>query len=312
MATIPLSTTVTNDGNRLEDMLTVSAFKGVGLSAETGDPADDNDGPLMIAIADKNELPTITAVLTDADGMAVTDNMVTEGMTYMLTLTADPAATEDIMVALTGGGTADPQDDYSLGMSDISIASGSSESAAVSLEIDLNDDLDNEILMFSAVVSGEAMYGDETTSVADLLSLTIVDATSRLVWVKEGAAAAIETAMMNAGGADGLTVGDNFTVAKSALFEAAAGYSVRVGAISSDTDVARAWDGAQFDDTNVNVEIWARSVGTATITLTGSAVSPSSAVSSRQVSVDVAEITFDVMVGLAAPGHAAEPDGHAW
>ena len=303
MATIPLSTTVMNDGNRLEDMLTVSAFKGVGLPAEMGDPDVDNDGPLMIAIADKNELPTITAVLTDADGMAVTDDMVTEGMTYMLTLTADPAPTEEnIMVALTGGGTADPQDDYSLGMSDISIASGSSESAAVSLEIDLNDDLpdDPELLTFSAVVSGEAMYGEETASVADLLSLTIVDATSRLVWVKEGAAAAIETAMMNAGGADGLTVGDLFGVAESALFDSAPTHSVRVAGMSSDSDVAAVWDDSQQPDL---VEIYAGSVGTATITFTGTAVpAASSAVSSRQVSVDVAEIKFDVMVGLAAPG----------
>ena len=308
-ATITL-THPANDGNRVPDTVMMTAYSG-----QPG--AGMLEGSLPIVLADKNMLPTITAALTDANGMAVTDNMVTEGMTYMLTLTATPAATEDIMVALTGGGMADSQDDYSLGMSNISIASGSSMSAAVSLEIDLNDDLNNESLTFSAVVSGEAMYGEETAMV-DLLSLTIVDATTKHVTVAAGAMDAIYDAIDMAEGADGKLnlVDDPIRIPKADLFDAAPGYEVRISGTSSDRDIAYV-----FDDSPTypeHVEVWfGGELGTAMITLTGTAVQAGSSFQPNQVSVDVAEIMFEVTVELAPPGPPrnfdADPrDGQVW
>ena len=304
MATIPLSTTVTNDGNRNDDMLTVSAFKGVGLPAEMGDPDVDNDGPLVITIADENKLPEITAAVTDADGMAVTDGMLMEGMTYMLTLSAPAEVSEGITVALTASGTATATDDYSLGSSLIMIPSGEMSSAPVSLEVDLNDDIEDDTLMFSAEVAGEAANGTETDTIAMLLSLTLVDATMKLITVKDDAMDAFYAAKnMAAGGEnEALNPGEWFEVARTDLFEAADGYMVRVSVDSSDTAVVTAHDRDGLATDSEDVFIYPRAPGTAMITITGTAVPEASGFMGRNVSRDVAEITVELMVELATPG----------
>ncbi len=329
-ATISLTTTVKNDGNRRTDTLTLSAHKGVGVPVE-------DESTKAIDISDLHMLPMITAelVLLGADGMPVmdgevTDGMVTEGMNYELTLTAVDEdgdameAAENLTVRLTTSGMAIANDDYSLATNMITIAMDEESSAPVKLEVDLNDDLDNESLMFSYRVSGEDMYGTETSppagmDPASLLSLTIVDATSRLVWVKDGAEAAIQAAITDAQDGDGeINLSDIIEIPKSVLFEAASGHAVQIAMDTSDESVATVYDGDEattYEGVAGAIVVVPRDVGRATITLTGSAVSPSSAVSSRQVSVDVAEITFDVMVELAVPpvvqGLEADPgDGY--
>ena len=316
MATITV-THPANDQNRMDTTLTLSAYSGQPGSAMMEDD-------LPIVLADANKLPTITAalVLLDAAGMPVmdgevTDGMVTEGMDYELTLTVVDEdgdamkAAEDLTVALTASGTASSNDDYSLATNMITIDMGDESSAAVKLEVDLNDDLGNESLMLGYRVAGESMYGSETSppagmDPASLLSLTITDATMTHIWVADGAEAAINAAMMEGMRGDGkINVGDWFDITKSALFDSASGYSARIEGAVSDTSVAGVFDGsdssrqAEFADI---IRVSPRSPGTATITITGTAVGPSAAVMDRQVSVDVAEITFDVEVELAPPG----------
>ena len=290
MATIPLATTVTNDVNRMDDTLTLSSYLRVGQPP---------DSTLPIVLKDKNALPAITAAVTDADGMAVTGSMLTEGNTYMLTLSAPVAVSEDITVALSTSGTADSTDDYSLALNSVTIADGESSSQAIRLEIDLNDDLNNESLMLSAVVSGEAANGTETVSIASLLSLTIVDATMKHIFVLDGAMDAIYGARDNAKGSDGaLHPGDDFTVAKSMLFGTATGYTARVSAESSSS-------AASVDDSGESIVVMPDSEGTAMITLTGTAIPSASSFESGSLTPSVAEIMFEVTVAatpLERPG----------
>ena len=329
-ATITL-TTPANDANRVDDT--------VMMSAHSGQPgAGVREDALPIVLADKNMLPTITAalVLLDADGMPVmdgevTDGMVTEGMDYELTLTVVDEdgdameAGEDLTIALTASGTASANDDYSLATNMVTIAMGAESSEAIKLEVDLNDDLNDESLMFGYRVSGESMYGTETSppagmDPASLLALTIVDDTSRLVTVATGAMEAIYGAINMAKGDNGqLNRGARVLIPKSALFTAMTGYTVEIAPDTSDPSVANVYDGDDAtnnpaSDWPGNLVIFARETGTATITLTGTAVS-ASGFQATQLSVDAAEIKFEVTVELAVPpmvtGLEADPgDGY--
>ena len=296
-ATIEL-THPANDMNRVDDT--------VMMTAHSGQPgAGMPEASLPIVLADLHALPTITAALTDANGMAVTDGMLTEGMTYMLTLSAPAAVSEDISISVTkASGTADPMDDYSLGQSLIMIPSGDMSSAAVSLEVDLNDDIENDTLVFMAEVAGEAANGTETDTIAMLLSLTLVDATMKLITVKDDAMDAFYAAKnMAAGGENAaLNPGEWFEVERADLFEAAAGYMVRVSVDSSDTGVVTAHDRDGLATDSENVFIYPRAAGTAMVTITGTAVPEGSGFTANQVSRDVAEIMVELMVELATPG----------
>ena len=295
-ATIPLSTTVTNDMNRVDDTLTLSAFSGVGREAET---------TLPIVLTDKNMLPALTATLTDANGMAVTNNMVTEGMDYVLTFTTEEAATEDLTVMLdTSGSTASAQDDYSLGkLSGITIAMGATSSEEVSLAVDSNADLEeNERLMLSATVNGDdATYGPPQPGLnpTGMLSLTIVDTTPKLVWAKTETAieSAIATAKAAANG--GNNPGDDFSLAGTALFDTAPGYSASYVASSSDrAKVSVSSDGA-------TIMVMPEAAGSAMITVTATAQAMSTVTRSPQTEPNVAEIMFEAVVvdaPLQVPG----------
>ena len=310
-ATITIGTK-DDDDNRVADMLTLTAYSGqVGAAMERA--AQEID------LADLHMLPMVKAILVDATGTALNPQpaMVTEGMDYMLKLIVvddegmalTSRFAEDLMVTLTQTGMADPQDDYSLGSSMVTIASGAVESDPITLAVDLNDDLNNESLILMGVVNGDdTEYGPPQPGLnpMEVLSLTIMDATSTLIWVKDGAEAAINTAMMAAQDGDGkINRVDTIEIPKSELFEAATGYTVQIAMDTSDDAVATVYDGdeATTNDRVVgSIVVIPRDLGMATITLTGSASGPSSAVASRQVSVDVAEIMFDVTVELAPPG----------
>ena len=300
-ATITL-THPANDVNRLDDT--------VMMTAHSGQPgAGMLEATLPIVLADANKLPAITAALTDANGMAVTDGMLTEGNTYMLTLTAVSAtgtpiaAAEDITVSLMqASGTATSTDDYSLGQSLIMIPSGSMSSAAVSLEVDLNDDIDNDTLVFSAEVAGEAANGTETDTIAMLLSLTLVDATQKLITVAADADDEVYAAIDAAKGGNGMiNPGELIKIPRAELFDTIAGYSARVSATSSDTAVAQVLDREGLSFEPEYVTIYPNDPGTAKITITGTAVPEASSFDSRNISADVAEIMFEVEVALAIP-----------
>ena len=317
-----------NDGDRNDDALRLTAYTRTEPDRTADDPAlwQGGKGGWLVNVADAHKLPMLTATLTDSTGGAVTGNVVTEGMNYMLTLTVvGGAAAEDLTVELkTDGSEADPLDDFSLLMTPITIAEGETSSGPITLEVDRNDDLGNETLMISAVVNGEDdTYGPPQPGLnpMGLLSLTIVDDTDKLVQVATGAEAAINAAILAAKGADGkLNPYETVLVPKSKLFTAMTGYTVQIAPATSDADVATVYDGDDVtnnpqDGWLGNIAIIAGDPGMATITLTGAAVSASSSVvetTERNLSPDVAEIEFTITVDLAVPpvvtGLNAEPE----
>ena len=316
-AAISLTTTVNNDGNRVTDTLTLSAHKGVGVPVE-------DDSKQEIDITDLHTLPMVKAILVDDQGMALSPQptSVTEKMNYdvkLIVVDGDGMAVtsrsgEALTVTLMAGGTATREADWSLaGYPTFEIDEDAVSSDAAELEIDGDNDLDDgETLMFSADVNGEdAMYGPPQPDLnpMDVLSLTIMDDTAKLVEVAAGAEAAINAAILAAKGDDGqLNRNEQVRIPKSALFTAMAGYTVQIAPDTSDADVAAVYDGD--DATNNpestwpgNIVIVPRATGMATITLTGTAVSPSPVVETteRNLSPNVAEIEFTVTVELAVP-----------
>ncbi|MCY4668608.1 MAG: fibronectin type III domain-containing protein, partial [Rhodococcus sp.] len=300
---LALTATITapmNDLNRIDDPIMLRALK-------TGSVTNLTD-PLSITVEDIHKLPMVKATLTDADDMPVTDDMVTEGMTYTLTVTVvddegmDATAAEALTVSLSQtAGDAD-MNDYRLSMDEIAIASGGM-SGEVSLTVAANDDLDDEMLMFSAVVMGDPANdsGANASDSMDLLSLTIKDATTTHVWALDTADAYIATREGDAAGADGLNPDDDFSLMNSMLFEVADGYTMRVDAKSNDAAVS------VDDSAGDSIMIMPESAGMATITVTATAIPPSSA--TRQLSVSVAEITFDLTVDAIALEVPGAPTG---
>ena len=293
-ATITLDTPA-NDRNRVLDTVTMTAYSG---QAGAGTKEDE----LAIPLKDGNVLPGITAAVTDADGEAVEDGMLMEGMTYQLTFTAVDddgdavEAVEDLMVALTGGGSADPRDDYSLAMSSIAIAEGEESSAAVNLEVDLDDDIGNDTLTFMATVTGESANGTEPSDAGTVLSLTIVDGTAKLVEAKS--TDDVYQVIMDAtamAGDDGVNPGESIEIPLDDMFQVAPGYSLSFGFDMEGSDVAAA--SATLAGSNLNVS--ALEPGQAKFTVTATANAMGSSVDILdQTTPNVAQVLFPIDVVL--------------
>ena len=279
-----------NDGNRVEDSVTLTAHSGsVGNSMERAS--------VTINVADANALPAVAAKVVDKDGKALDSQptSVTEGESiHVAVMPVDKdgkaiAAVEKLTVALTPTGTAGSAD-YTL-VGAFTIESGGKASGAVELEVRSDEDVGTDTLMFDATVSGDSTVGTETSTSAGVLSLTIEDATAKRIEPKsaDAATAAIEAAMKAGGGDDGLNPGESFEVKTEALFEVAAGYTASYGASVSGGAVG-------VSTTGDSVTVTANSAGESKVTVTATAKMPASSFASSQTVSNVAEVSFDVTV----------------
>ena len=293
-ATITLDTPP-NDRNRVLDTVTMAAYSG-----QAG--AGTKESELAIPLKDGNVLPGITAAVTNADGDAVEDGMLMEGMTYTLTFTAVDddgdavEAVEDLMVALTGGGSADPRDDYSLAMSSIAIAEGDESSAAVNLEVDLDDDIGEDTLTFMATVTGESANGTEPSDAGTVLSLTIVDGTAKLVEAKprDDVYQVIMDATAMAGD-DGVNPGESIEIPLDDMFQVAPGYNLSFGFNMEGSDVAAT--AATLAGSNLNVNALEPGQAKFTVTATANAMGSSVEILD-QTTPNVAQVLFPIDVVL--------------
>ena len=279
-----------NDGNRVEDSVTLTAHSGsVGNSMERTS--------VTIKVADANALPAVAAKVVDKDGKALDPQptSVTEGTSIMVAVMpvdkdgdADTFE-EKLTVALTPTGTAGSAD-YTL-VGAFTIESGGKASGAVELEVRSDEDVGTDTLMFDATVSGDSTVGTETSTSAGVLSLTIEDATAKRIEPKsaDAATAAIEAAMKAGGGDDGLNPGESFEVKTEALFEVAAGYTASYGASVSGGAVG-------VSTTGDSVTVTANSAGESKVTVTGTAKAAMSSAMPSQTVSNVAEVSFDVTV----------------
>ena len=177
-------TAASNDGDRVDDTITLRMFETAAASPTTaGDMVGD---ALMLKVVDQHKLPTVTMGSIMVDGAAVTS--LTEGQTGTVTLMADRGTPTDdvpdgetIMVALTHGAASSASAaDYSLSSESVTI---SGTSGTFMLEVAADDEVDAEELVLQAAVTGEATYGDAADMV-DLGPISFVDGTTKLVYPK--------------------------------------------------------------------------------------------------------------------------------
>ena len=281
-----------NDGNRVDDTVTVTMASGTASSRYLW--AEEE-----VKIADIHKLPAVTAIAIDANGTKSspqpTELEEGERREYRLEI-AKALTLEDIRVTLKPGGDADAQDlgDIML-LQSIAIDRGETRSGKFSLEAVTNDDVGPETLVLTASVTGDATYGDmpsENTAV----TLTIVDNTKKQVEPQPEADRnkAVTDAMTAAGGDDdGLNPGEAFSVDGKALIKANTGYTATYTATSSNTAVATVT--VSGDVVTVTPE---KAGGPATITVTAianRAVSSATTIESQTVA-DRATVSFDVTV----------------
>ncbi len=294
------------DGDRANDMITVTAYSGTLGAREMLTSLDIN-------VKDANALPMVGAMLVGADGMALDPqpDSVDEGETVMVKLTVldddgEPAAAaEALSVSLTQVGSASSAD-FSLSMNPITIASGDM-SSTVDLTAEEDQAVDpGETLMFNASVSGEAANGSGSESSPGILSLMINDDTMKQVAVKTGAEDYIGAQEAAAAGDDGLNPGEDFSLMKSMLFESPDGYTFRASAESSAPAMV------SVDDTGDSITVMPLTVTTSPVMITVTAVASmaGSTFATRQDTPNVAEIEFmvEVVAALtAAPDAPAAP-----
>ena len=173
----------TNDGNRVEDTVTLTLYSG---SAGNSTPEET----LSFDIEDINALPAVAMMVVDKDGKELDPQptSVPEGeSTMVVVMVVDDDgkaidAAEDLKVQLMPTGTADSADYTVVGSSDIDMDEG--VSTRIEIEVRSDEDVGMESLMFDAVVSGESANGPGTRTSAAVLSLYIEDETAKKITPK--------------------------------------------------------------------------------------------------------------------------------
>ena len=294
-------TAASNDGDRVDDTITLRMFETAAASPTTaGDMVGD---ALMLKVVDQHKLPTVTMGSIMVDGAAVTS--LTEGQTGTVTLMADRGTPTDdvpdgetIMVALTHGAASSASAaDYSLSSESVTI---SGTSGTFMLEVVTDDEVDAEELVLQAAVTGVAMYGDAADMV-DLGPISFVDGTTKLVYPKtdEEIQAVIYPAKEAGMGDDMMfNPGETIEIASpSSLFNSELGVTLSFTAESDMEDVATV--GVTGGVVTVTAQDMAGVMAHITITAHAS-MAAAGAKGLPQTDPSEASIIFPVEVGLEA------------
>ena len=279
-----------NDGNRVEDSVTLTAYSGaVGRAMERASTT--------IKVADANVLPAVAAMVVDDTGKAVDPQptSVEEGTSVMVAVMPVDKdgdaieAQEKLTVALRPTGTADAAD-YTL-VGAFTIESGAMVSNRVELEVRSDEDVGMESLMFDATVSGVSTIGTETSSSPAVLSLYIEDNTAKKITPKASDADydGIKAAIAAGAGEDGLNPGETVTLMTSDLFDVMEGYTATYSVGVEGDSVSASASGAM-------VTINAMMAGESKVTVSGTARMPGSSLMPSQTVSNDASLTFPVTV----------------
>ena len=292
-----------SDGNRESDTITISAYS----SASRRDPADAEE---EVVVLDIHALPAddkITAAAMDKkeDGTKVTS--VKEGETVYLTVTVDRGdngypSGEALKVELMA---AEPSQamDFRISPASVTIPKGEKKQShedPVMLEIVKDEDIGEETLVLNLVTTGKTSKNGAGESIG-MFSIDIEDATTPMVWAKEGAMEAVYSARIEAQGADGqINPGDDFDVMTDDLFSHLPDVTVDYAASSDNSSVSVSASGEKIMVMPQAME------GTAKITVTATATPKASSFTTQQTMSNVAQIMFDVEVMLAALTYTIE------
>ncbi len=292
------------DGNRVDDEYTLQASV-VDYSLTSG--GEDNTvspASIDITVYDRHKIPTIHMVNPAMQSVA-------EGDTVDITVTVNrnPADTvaynsevlrytnEELEVTLSP----ERSEDFRITTNPVKIAEHNrkapwTQKATFTIEAINDDDVDMDTVTFDVEIAGTvAANGSETREMEEAATVNITDETEKLVWAKtaDEVDAAVDAAIANAAGADGLNPREVVEILGAELFDALPGIVVDYSAASSDTAVAT---GSGSDRRMITVTPMAE--GMAMVTVTATATSANGATIVDQTKPNVAQIMFSVDVVL--------------
>ena len=297
-------TAASNDGDRVDDTITLQVFETSATSPTTAGGIVE-EATVMLTVVDQHKLPKVTMGSIMVDGAAVT--RLKEGQTGTVTLMADRGSPTDdipdgekITVALTHGAASSASAaDYSLSSEMVTITG---TSGTFMLEVLEDDEIDAEELVLQGAVTGVAMYGGSegaANNMVDVGPISLMDGTTKLVYPKtdEEIQAVIYPAK-EAGMGDDMTFnpGEMIKIASpGALFNNAEGVTLSFSAMSDHDHVATtSVSGGMVTVTAGDEE------GMAHITITAHASMAAGAKGLPQTDPSEASIIFPVEVGLEA------------
>ena len=287
-----------NDGDRVADTLTITAYSGtVGNATE--------EASHTFTVADAHALPAPTAVTVEAsDGAGTAVTSVAEGGAVELTVSVDrgrgaTAATGEALSVALSLAPSDPAQasSYRLEPDRVDLpavaAPDGAQSAAtvVRLEALADEFVNDDRLTISLATTGEAAYG--AGSVDSTFDIEVRDTTVKKIAPRPDSAVkqAFDDAAAAVAGADGLNPGEAFAVAVSDLFEGIApGSTVAYSALSSDPSV-------QVSASTTEVTVTPVSAGSATVRVIARVTDAASAV--PQTRADEAAVEHVVTVDRA-------------
>ena len=284
-----------NDGDRVDDTITLRLFDSTAPSATaTGEQLSDD---VVLMVVDQHKLPKVSIGSIKVDGEVVTS--IAEGETGTVELMLDRGTNTDdvpdneaikVMLSRAASSSA-AADDFDLDSAEVSIAGGRTM-GTFKLEAVVNDDIGDEMLVLQAEVKGAAVNGADGES-TDLAAITITDATDKLVWAKTEDE--IYAAVIAAIGEDkSLNANETAEILGSALFNAAPGVSLGYTAESDNMDVVS----VPVAGGTVMLEA-GDMAGEAAITVSAHASMPSGVKILDQTDPRDASVTFPVTVVLA-------------
>ena len=153
-------TPVQNDGDRVDDTITLQLFEATAAGVKGTQLGDD----IVLTALDRHKLPTVTRGAIMVDGSAVTS--LAEGKKGTVELLVDRGTATDavpdnesIKVMLSLAATSEAgADDFRLGSPEVSV--GTKKMATFELEALVDDaDFDDEMLVLQAEVTGLAANG---------------------------------------------------------------------------------------------------------------------------------------------------------
>lgn len=297
-----------NDGDRVADALTVTAYSGtVGNATE--------EASHTFTVADAHALPLPAAVTVEAgDGAGTAVTSVAEGGAVELTISVDrgrgaTAATGEALSVALSLAPGDPAQasTYRLEPDRVDLPAVATpdgrQSAATVVRLEALPDefVNDDRLTLGLVTTGEAAYGPG--SVDSTFDIDVGDTTVKKIAPRPDAAVkqAFDAAAAAVAGADGLNPGEVFAVAVSELFEGIApGSTVAYSALSSDPSV-------QVSASSTEVTVTPVSAGSAAVRVIARVTDAASAV--PQTRADEAEVEHVVTVDAAVAYTLSGPAG---
>ena len=314
-------TSVTNDVDRIDDtinlvVLTTVATKDMPIGTQVAD--------LELTVIDQHKLPTVAidglTIVVDKNDTAVSPAMtLVEGQLGTVELVADRGTTTDdvydneavkVALSLADSSSADRQD-YRLADVPVTIAAAAGKGGSGKFKVDVleDEDVGEEMLVFTATITGEDAYGKVPKEMM-LGAIILTDTTPKKIYPMptDVAYPKIMAARAEAAGANGLwTAGEKMTLKAEDLF----GWpetttSVVLGNIViSDTTIVSS------TTSNDMLTIEAMSPGMVEVSVTATVVSEASSFMPSQTVSNTASVKFPLTVDAHAITAMSDADVQA-